>query len=93
MSTPRRRRRAKRTLAMRATQRALSAAWQLPDCPTKFRAIARWHLIHALESRDAASSLRAAEAQARIAADMEVRPGHHARMPANTTRYLWSLAA
>lgn len=64
-----------------------------PDSPKKFRAIATWWRLHALESAMPDVCEGYAKGQLFIAADMENRPRHHTRKPLDRTRWQWSQAA
>lgn len=77
----------------RTIEEAMSALYPRthgPDCADKYRAIATWWRLDARRSAAPAQCLLYARNQWKIAADMDARPQHHARMPPGITRWQWT---
>lgn len=61
-----------------------------PERADKYRAIADWWRLYAEESMTPDVCLGYAANQDAIATDMEARPGHYYRKPADVTVFQWS---
>ena len=58
--------------------------------PERYRAIARWWMLHAEESRNPSECLGYADNQDRLYADMLRRPKHYALKPIGISDFQWS---
>lgn len=75
--------------ARRARMRELGRLFFAP-APERYRASAEWWRLYAEETAVPEECLAYAENQDRLAADMESRPEHYARKPADCTDFQWS---